>query len=89
MGTTRARRHRPTTDDRVTVMDTTGFQQQFDGDPVLTWRAQQLNHAGFTESQAAWLAICPTVDLHYAIDLLRDGLKAGSTPEVIFDVLAE
>jgi hypothetical protein len=66
-----------------------GFSRQFDGEPVLQWRAEQFHKGGFTELQACWLAECKSVDLHYALDLLRQGLAAGSSVEVIFDVLAE
>jgi hypothetical protein len=71
------------------MMTADAFTQQFDGDPVMAWRAKTLHDAGFTESQASWLALCTSVDLHYAVGLLRRGLAAGSTTEVIFDVLAE
>lgn len=63
--------------------------QQFDGDQTLMWRAEKLHKAGFSEAQAAWLALCPSVDSRYAVELLRAGLLAGSTPETIFDLLAE
>jgi hypothetical protein len=65
------------------------FSHLFDGEPVLAWRAEQLYQAGFTKEQAGWLAECRTVDLHAAVEMLREGLAAGTTREVIFDVLAE
>jgi hypothetical protein len=65
------------------------FAKQFDGDQELAWRAEQFFDAGFTEQQAVWLAECKSVDWHYARDLLHRGLAAGSSREVIFDLLAE
>jgi hypothetical protein len=56
---------------------------------TLRWRAEKMSDAGFSDAQAAWLALCPSVDWHYAIELLERGLAHGSTREVIFDVLAE
>jgi hypothetical protein len=65
------------------------LELRFKDEPDLAWRARQLFRAGFTVEQAGWLAECRTVDLHDAVGLLERGLKAGSTREVIFDVLAE
>ena len=73
----------------MTVMDNRGFLRVFEGDEVLAWRAERLHKAGFNEQQAAWLAICKSVDLHDAIRLLERGLAAGASVEVIFDALAE
>jgi hypothetical protein len=73
----------------VIVAAESALDKRFDGEPALAWRARQLHRAGFTEQQAGWLAECKSVDLHYALELLKQGLAAGSSREVIFDVLAE
>lgn len=64
-------------------------QERFDGDPVLQWRAEQFERMSFNRDQAAWLAICSTVDLHDAADLAKRVLAKGDPIEVAFDVLAE
>jgi ABC-type phosphate/phosphonate transport system substrate-binding protein len=45
-------------------------------DLVEAWRAEQLELAGFGAAAAAQLAARPDVDLHGAIELLRDGCPA-------------
>ena len=37
------------------------------------WRAEELERAGYESTAASLLASRPDVDLHYAIDLLRNG----------------
>ena len=47
------------------------------------WRAHELERAGFEASAAALLATRNDVDLHYAIDLLRNGCE----PELALQIL--
>ena len=47
------------------------------------WRAHELERAGFEASAAALLAARNDVDLHYAIDLLRNGCE----PELALQIL--
>ena len=50
---------------------------------VERWRAQELERAGYTADAAAQLATRSDVDLHYAVDLL----KQGCPPEVAVKIL--
>lgn len=63
--------------------------QQFDGEPVVQWRAKKLLEAGYSEPQAAWLAWCKHVDYHDAVELLHRVVAAGGTVETAFDIAAE
>jgi hypothetical protein len=47
------------------------------------WRAEELERAGFEPSAASLLACRSDVDLHYAIDLLRN----GCAPELALQIL--
>jgi hypothetical protein len=47
------------------------------------WRAGELERAGYESSAAALLAARGDVDLHYAIDLLRNGCD----PELALQIL--
>ena len=47
------------------------------------WRAEELERAGFESSAASLLAGRSDVDLHYAIDLLRN----GCAPELALQIL--
>jgi hypothetical protein len=47
------------------------------------WRAEELERAGFESSAASLLAGRNDVDLHYAIDLLRNGCQ----PELALQIL--
>lgn len=47
------------------------------------WRAEELERAGFEASAASLLATRNDVDLHYAIDLLRN----GCAPELALQIL--
>lgn len=71
----------------MTVMERKGVWQRFDGDQVLMWRAEKLCDAGFTDAQAAHLALAD-IDLH---DTLREAARLfelGCPPEYAFDILA-
>ena len=47
------------------------------------WRAEELERAGYEASAASLLASRADVDLHYAIDLLRN----GCAPELALQIL--
>jgi hypothetical protein len=47
------------------------------------WRAGELERAGYEATAASLLATRPDVDLHYAIDLLRN----GCAPELALQIL--
>jgi hypothetical protein len=47
------------------------------------WRAGELERAGYEASAAALLAGRPDIDLHYAIDLLRN----GCAPDLALQIL--
>ena len=48
------------------------------------WRADELERAGYEASAASLLASRADVDLHYAIDLIRN----GCAPELALQILA-
>lgn len=50
---------------------------------IARWRAGELERAGYERSAAALLAARNDVDLHYAIDLLRNGCD----PELALQIL--
>ena len=50
---------------------------------VERWRAQELERAGFPEDVAAELAMRNDVDLHRAVELLRQ----GCSPELAVQIL--
>ncbi len=47
------------------------------------WRAEELERAGYESTAASLLASRADVDLHYAIDLLRN----GCAPELALQIL--
>jgi hypothetical protein len=52
-------------------------------DVVEAWRAEQLESAGYRPEEAAKLARRPDVDLHVAIDLLRQGCPAELALQIL------
>jgi hypothetical protein len=50
---------------------------------ISRWRAEKLEGAGFEATAASLLATRADVDLHYAIDLLRN----GCSPELALQIL--
>jgi hypothetical protein len=50
---------------------------------ISRWRAEELERAGFEATAASLLAARTDVDLHYAIDLLRN----GCSPELALQIL--
>jgi hypothetical protein len=50
---------------------------------ISRWRAEELERAGYEATAASLLATRADVDLHYAIDLLRN----GCTPELALQIL--
>lgn len=61
---------------------------QFEGDQRLEWRADNLCDAGLDEQLAEAVARS-SVELHWAVFVVRSGLANGVRPELIFDVLAD
>lgn len=51
----------------------TGLQDETEFERVQAWRAEELERAGYFPDAAARLAARPDVDLHLAIDLVRQG----------------
>ena len=51
----------------------TGLQEETEFERVQAWRAEELERAGFERDAAARLAARADVDLHLAIDLVRQG----------------
>jgi hypothetical protein len=47
------------------------------------WRAAELERAGFEPAAASLLAARSDVDLHYAIDLLRNGCSAELALQIL------
>lgn len=43
---------------------------------IESWRAEELERAGYTREQAAKIAARHDVDLHVAVDLIRNGCAA-------------
>ena len=57
--------------------------QETEMERIERWRAGELERAGYEAAAAALLATRPDVDLHYAIDLLRNGCG----PELALQIL--
>jgi len=58
-------------------------QTETEQERIERWRAEELERAGFEASAASLLATRNDVDLHYAIDLLRN----GCAPELALQIL--
>ena len=50
---------------------------------VERWRAQELERAGFPEDVAAELAMRNDVDLHRAVELLRNGCSPALAADIL------
>ena len=50
---------------------------------IARWRSEELERAGYEATAASLLAARADVDLHYAIDLLRN----GCSPELALQIL--
>jgi hypothetical protein len=57
--------------------------QETELERIERWRAEELERAGYEATAAALLATRSDVDLHYAIDLLRN----GCAPELALQIL--
>ena len=57
--------------------------QETELDRIKRWRAGELERAGYEAAAASLLAARADVDLHYAIDLLRNGCQ----PELALQIL--
>jgi hypothetical protein len=64
----------------MTAAETTTETEQ---ERIVHWRAGELERAGYEASAASLLASRSDVDLHYAIDLLRN----GCAPELALQIL--
>jgi hypothetical protein len=62
---------------------------QFEGDKDLEWRADNLWSAGLHDEQFVEAIARSSVDLHWAIHVVRSGTANNVDPLVIFDVLAD
>ena len=47
------------------------------------WRAEELQRAGYSSSQALELALRHDVDLHHAVDLLRRGCSVELAMKIL------
>jgi hypothetical protein len=47
------------------------------------WRAEELERAGYEASDAAALAACAHVDLHFAVELLERGCPADTALRIL------
>jgi hypothetical protein len=65
---------------RMTAAETTTETEQ---ERIVRWRAEELERAGYEPTAASLLAGRNDVDLHYAIDLLRN----GCAPELALQIL--
>jgi hypothetical protein len=61
----------------------TGLQDDTELERVQAWRAEELERAGYPAAAAAKIAARHDVDLHRAIDLLRQGCP----PDVALSIL--
>jgi hypothetical protein len=57
--------------------------QETELERITRWRAEELERAGYEAAAASLLAARTDVDLHYAIDLLRN----GCAPELALQIL--
>ena len=57
--------------------------QETEQERIERWRAEELERAGYEPAAASLLATRGDVDLHYAIDLLRN----GCAPELALQIL--
>ena len=70
----------PTKKDEMAAAETTTETEQ---ERIERWRADELERAGYEASAASLLASRADVDLHYAIDLIRN----GCAPELALQIL--
>ena len=50
---------------------------------VLRWRVDELSRAGYDDRLALKLALQPHVDLHRAVDLLRNGCEPTLAAQIL------
>jgi hypothetical protein len=58
-------------------------KQETELERIERWRSEELERAGFEAAAASLLASRPDVDLHFAINLLRN----GCAPELALQIL--
>lgn len=66
-------------------MSATEFEtpRESEGERVISWRVEELLRAGYCGEAALELALTPEVDLHLAIDLLRQGCPAPTAVRIL------
>jgi len=64
----------------MTAAQTTTETEQ---ERIVRWRAEELERAGYEPTAASLLAARNDVDLHYAIDLLRNGCAADLALQIL------
>lgn len=57
--------------------------EETENERVESWRAEELERAGYDPSDAAKLAVRHDVDLHLAIGLLREGCPAATALRIL------
>ncbi|MGI9657598.1 MAG: hypothetical protein ACR2OD_01720 [Gaiellaceae bacterium] len=54
-----------------------------EADRVMRWRVEELHRAGYGQREAVKLAMRGDVDLHLAVDLLRNGCSTTTALEIL------
>lgn len=54
-----------------------------EADRVMRWRVEELQRAGYAQREAVTLAMRFDVDLHRAVDLLRNGCPTPTALEIL------
>jgi hypothetical protein len=61
----------------------TGLREETELERVQAWRAEELERAGYPPAAAAKLAARLDVDLHRAIDLVREGCAPDTALSIL------
>ena len=59
------------------------YIQETEDDRVARWRLEQLTRAGYEETAALVLADLVDVDLHLAVDLVRQGCPSDTSLRIL------
>ena len=54
-----------------------------EADRVMRWRVEELQRAGYGQRESVKLAMRADIDLHLAIDLLRNGCPTKTALEIL------
>ena len=57
--------------------------EETEAERVERWRAEELERAGYELSAAAVLAASPSVDLHFAVELLARGCPQDTAMQIL------